>query len=276
MAHRPRELPVTDIERLIRDPYEIYAKRILGLRPLDPLHRDPDARDRGSVLHKVMEQFIPHFAALPSADRTERLIATARDVLARDVPWPVARRLWQGRLARVAETFVAQEAERHALARPAGYEQTGTLRLAEVDFTVTGRADRVDATDDGQLVIYDYKTGNPPSVKEQRQFNAQLLLLAMIAETEGFADIPAADVLRAAYLGLGSPPKTVEAPLEEVPPAEARARLVRLVRHYDDPARGYTVQKAPQFMDARGDYDHLARAGEWDLSDAALPEDVGR
>jgi hypothetical protein len=39
---------------------------------------------------------------------------------------------------------------------------------------------------------------------------------------------------------------------------------------------GYTAQKAVQFMDATGDYDHLARAGEWDLSDPTTPEDVGQ
>ena len=27
--------------------------------------------------------------------------------------------------------------------------------------------------------------------------------------------------------------------------------------------------------DFAGDYDHLARFGEWDLSDRAVPEDVG-
>jgi double-strand break repair protein AddB len=276
VPHRPRELPVTDIERLIRDPYAIYAKRILDLRPLDPLHRDPDPRDRGSVLHEVMERFIPDFAALPPEDRAARLVDTAREVLERKVPWPVARRLWQGRLARVAETFVTQEETRHAGARPAGYEQKGALHLPEVDFTVSGRADRIDVTEGGDLVIYDYKTGTPPSAKAQEQFNAQLLLLALIAETAGFADIAPAPVLRAAYLGLGNVPATVEAPLDKLPPAEARVRLARLVRHYDDPSMGYTAQKAVQFMDATGDYDHLARAGEWDLSDPTTPEDVGQ
>jgi len=79
VATRPRELPVTDIERLIRDPFDIYAKRILRLRPLDPLHRDPDPRDRGSVLHEVMERFIPDFASLPPEDRVPRLLDTARE-----------------------------------------------------------------------------------------------------------------------------------------------------------------------------------------------------
>jgi double-strand break repair protein AddB len=276
VAHRPRELPVTDIERLIRDPYEIYAKRILCLRPLDPLHRDPDPRDRGSVLHEVMERFVPEFAGLPPSDRVARLVAIAGDVLERDVPWPVARRLWQGRLAQLAETFMAGETARHAQARPVGYEQKGALVLHDIGFTLTGRADRVDATAGGDLVIYDYKTGNPPSRSQQERFSVQLLLLAMIAEAEGFTDIPPAPVCRAAFLGLGTTLKVEEAPLDTLPPAETRARLVRLIRHYDDPARGYTAQKAVQFMDTDGDYDHLARAGEWDLSMPPTPEDVGQ
>jgi RecB family exonuclease len=30
-------ISVTEVEDLIRDPYKVYARRVLGLRPLDPL-----------------------------------------------------------------------------------------------------------------------------------------------------------------------------------------------------------------------------------------------
>jgi len=43
MTARPRKLSVTEIKRLIRDPYAIYAKHVLRLRPLDPLVQEPDA-----------------------------------------------------------------------------------------------------------------------------------------------------------------------------------------------------------------------------------------
>ena len=37
---------------LIRDAYAIYAKRVLRLKPLEPLGRPPDARERGSLVHR--------------------------------------------------------------------------------------------------------------------------------------------------------------------------------------------------------------------------------
>ncbi|MDP6951932.1 MAG: double-strand break repair protein AddB, partial [Alphaproteobacteria bacterium] len=37
VAARPRKLSVTRIERWMRDPYDIYARHILGLSPLDPI-----------------------------------------------------------------------------------------------------------------------------------------------------------------------------------------------------------------------------------------------
>ncbi len=41
LAARPRQLPVTDIEILVRDPYAIYARRILRLEELELCRQDP-------------------------------------------------------------------------------------------------------------------------------------------------------------------------------------------------------------------------------------------
>ena len=47
LALRPRRLSVTEIETLIRDPYAVYARRILGLTALKPLRPGDDAAMRG-------------------------------------------------------------------------------------------------------------------------------------------------------------------------------------------------------------------------------------
>ncbi|MEM7317598.1 MAG: double-strand break repair protein AddB, partial [Pseudomonadota bacterium] len=52
LSARPRRLSVTEIKRLIRDPYAIYARHVLRLRPLDPLVQAPDALLRGVVVHE--------------------------------------------------------------------------------------------------------------------------------------------------------------------------------------------------------------------------------
>jgi ATP-dependent helicase/nuclease subunit B len=45
---RPLSMSVTEIEHWLRDPYTIYAKRILNLIPLDPVDMPLTAADRGS------------------------------------------------------------------------------------------------------------------------------------------------------------------------------------------------------------------------------------
>ena len=54
------------------------------------------------------------------------------------------------------------------------------------DFILTGKPDRIDRLDDGRLLLIDYKTGDPPTPKQQAHFDKQLLLLAAMAEAGGF------------------------------------------------------------------------------------------
>jgi RecB family exonuclease len=159
---------------------------------------------------------------------------------------------------------------------PLAAERKGTLDIAAVKFRLTAKADRIDVTDTGALALYDYKTGTPPTASQQKVFSKQLLLEAVIAEQAGFDGVPPADVIRAEYIGLGSTPRNVAAPLVEIPPAQTLADLIRLIQAFDDPGTGYAAQSAPESESFDGDYLHPARAGEWDLSDTPRPEKVGQ
>ncbi len=181
VAARPRKLSVTEIKRLIRDPYAIYAKHILRLRPLDPLMQAPDDLLRGIVLHGVLEAFIRETVDRPENCTKDILMQKAETVLAENVPWAEARATWLARLDRVADWFIETEAARRLLAKPTEFEARGKATLPALDFTLTAMADRIDMDDTGQLHIYDYKTGAPPSTDEQIYFDKQLLLEAAIA-----------------------------------------------------------------------------------------------
>ncbi len=63
LSARPTQLSVTRIESWMRNPYGIYAERILKLRPLDPLEQEPGAADRGNFIHAALEKY-------PSRDST--------------------------------------------------------------------------------------------------------------------------------------------------------------------------------------------------------------
>lgn len=271
---RPRKLSVTEIQRLIRDPYAVYARRVLKLERLDPLMKLPDALLRGTVLHAVLERFVKETQADAASRTAGRLLDICGEVLEAEVPWAEARHLWQARLARVAEGFLADETVRRALADPAAFEVKGAAEIAELGFTLTAKADRIDLDANGNAVLYDYKTGAPPTKDRQIHFDRQLLLSAAIAERGGFENVVPRHVIGAAYIGLGAKAGEVPAPLDEVPPGRAWEDFCTLMRTYFEETQGFTARRAMFSKADQGDYDQLARFGEWDVTTPPDRSDV--
>ena len=79
---------------------------------------------------------------------------------------------------------------------------------------------------------------------------------------------------QATFIGLGAKPVEVPAPLEEETPTEVLAGLHKLVSSYLEPTQGFTARRMVQTEQSVGDYDQLARFGEWDATASARPEDV--
>jgi len=271
---RPRRLSVTQIKTLIRDPYAIYARSILGIRKLDPLRQKPSAALRGEVLHNVLETFIRETETALPADAADRLTAIAADEFQLTVPWPATNRLWQARLARVAEAFVASEHRRREIARPFAYERRGQITLDSPRFTLVGEADRIDRTADGRLIIYDYKTGSVPSKLQVELFDKQLLLEAAMAEAGAFEGIDPAPVSSVAYIGISAPDKDRTIAIDDDRIARTWDGLRRLIAAYQSDQLGYTARARMERRTDPSDYDHLSRRGEWDDSDAPNPEGV--
>src|SRR5205085_7527569 len=167
---RPRQLSVTEIEHWLRDPYTIYAKHILKLRPLDAVDTPPGARDRGTVIHGAIGDFTrAHAKALPP-DPLAALLALGETQFAPLRDFPEARAFWWPRFQRIARWFVAWEALRRANATAIHAEMDGELKI-EIDrrvFKLTTRADRIERRADGAFAILDYKTGAPPTEPQVR------------------------------------------------------------------------------------------------------------
>ncbi len=273
---RPKMLSVTRVQTLIRDPYAIYASRILRVSPLGPFHAGPDALLRGTVIHGILERFVAGWPYADGRQAEAALMQIADEALAAQAPWPATRAMWRARLARVAEWIVRTEAERQATGTPHRLEGTGRIALPGLEMTLTARADRIDRLADGQVAIYDYKTGKPPSAAQQKAFDKQLLLETAMIERGAFEDVPpGSSVAFARYIGLATPPATVDAPLDEVSPADVWNGLIALMTRWADEAQGYTARRAMEMTDYGGEFDHLSRFGEWDLSDLSVPERVG-
>ncbi|GAB4550190.1 MAG: double-strand break repair protein AddB [Ruegeria sp.] len=274
VAARPRRLSVTEIKRLIRDPYAIYAKHVLRLKPLDPLVQAPDALLRGIVIHEILEHFVKDSVLDGALLTRDNFLKRAEALLDQHVAWPTARKLWLARLERIADDFLHAEINRRSDGGPIAFEAKMRLTLEPLGFTLNGRADRIDRNSRGALTIIDYKTGTPPSESQQAKFDKQLLIEAAMAEQGGIDGFDPMAVAGAVFIGMGGTYKEVPAPLDKEPPDKVLAELKELISAYLEPDQGFSSRRMMHKDSDVGDYDHLARFGEWDRTAETRPEDL--
>ena len=261
---RPKRLSVTEIETWLRDPYAIYAKHVLKLRPLVALDEAIGPMERGTALHKALELFVAKFPDRLPEDAVEQLIALADQVFADTGTPAAALALWRPRFLGAARGFVALERERRANIAKSHLEIRGELKIG--DFTLTGVADRIDILRDGGAAILDYKTGTPPTIKQVTELlSPQLPLEAAMLAGDGFG-IGARIAEDLFYLSLAGEkqartPRHVEDAKSLAP--EALAQLARRIAWFRERDTAYRPRVRPWRADIIGDYDHLARVKEW-------------
>lgn len=267
---RPREMSVTDVEKWMRDPYEIYAKYVLKLRTLDPIDADASLADYGTIVHDVLQEFITAFPNDVPADAEQHLLDMADSRFRRaDVP-PGVMAFWEPRFERIAAWVAEAERARREDVLAPHTEVTGALTLQgpEGEFVLRARADRIDELRDGTLAILDYKTRALPSKKDvQAGYSPQLPLEAMIAAQGGFKNVPAKPVAELIYWKLSGRGDGGEsrdaADSVEAACAEVIDGLQGLIDTFDKLDTAYSARPNPNKLLPYGETEHLARVKEW-------------
>jgi ATP-dependent helicase/nuclease subunit B len=280
----PRTLSVTEIERLVRDPYSIFARHVLKLDALEPIAVTPSAAARGTIIHRILGDFAKdHPGALPP-HAFEDLIQRGENAFAQiQDNFPELYAEWWPRFERLAAAFVVWEEARRADITAVYAERSGELPMALPDgsiFTLRARADRIEARRDGGYAIVDFKTGAPPGVKEVfAGFSPQLTLEAAMLMEGAFKDLPASpvtpDLIYVHTSGGREPlkPRAIDTPREDGRSfahivAEHRRRLAELVGRYVSGEATYLSRPYPKYAKDYFEYDHLARVKEWSLANA--------
>jgi ATP-dependent helicase/nuclease subunit B len=269
---RPTRLSVSSIEQWRRDPYGLYARRILGLEALDPLEAELGAADRGQALHDALDEFLrAHPSGLLPPAAVAEFEALGQKHLGTLMTAPAERAFWWPRFQRLARWFVTTENERRrAGIRLLGSEITGALTVGPANrpLKIEARADRVDELERGVWEVIDYKTGRVPTNDElEALFAPQLLLEAAMAERGGFDRIKdKARSVRLSYWqanGLGDGGKVVEIKAsEELVPAML-ALVEKMAAHFAKPGTPYAALPWPAYIPHFNDYGHLERIAEW-------------
>jgi ATP-dependent helicase/nuclease subunit B len=260
-----RDVPIaiTALDTLRSDPYQFYARAILGLRKLDALDEEPSAAWKGTIVHDILERWHKQGGSL--AD-------TAHQVLDEENLHPVMRALWLPRLVKGLE-WVETE-----LARLEGRDVIAVERKGEMvvdGVRIHGRADRIDRLSDGTLAIVDYKTGSPPSARRVKEgFSLQLGLVGMMAEMGGIEGVSGTAAQfeywslakKAGAFGFRASPVKTDRNRAEIAPGEFTSltddflheAITRWIKG-DEP---FTARLVPN-LEVYGDYDQLMRLEEW-------------
>jgi ATP-dependent helicase/nuclease subunit B len=280
---RPRDFSITEIERLRRDPYAVYAQRVLRLQPLDPLIRDPSAADRGNLIHDILYQFAKSGVRASSPEAEHKLLDVGRRVFAEAALPEEIQEVWWPRFERMASQFVKWERVREpSVAKSYAEIRATRTAVGGTGVTLRGFADRIDLKTDKLADIIDYKTGSSPRKRDAHNLVApQLALEAALLKRGAFEPLGPRDADDLLYVrlranGLVENESVLAHDKSEKTAAdmadEAWERLEQLLRHYADPGTPYRSRVLPfRESDMDGDYDHLARVLEW--SAGALDED---
>jgi len=258
----------------MRDPYALYAQKVLRLKALEPIDADPSAADRGQFIHLALEAFVREWPdtipgdAIPD-NAYEQLLARGRDAFGPALEHPGVWAFWWPRYERIAAWFLERERERRASLAASFVEVKGEHAIdgPAGPFVLNATADRIDKLVDGTLAILDYKTGAVPSKKELAAgFAPQLPLEAAMAQAGGFPGVPASAVSELAFWRMagGDPPGEIKPVADpERHAQEALAGLTALVARFDDPATPYHAIPRPAYAPRYTDYAHLERVAEW-------------
>ncbi len=265
-----RSLSITEVKTLIRDPYSIYGKHVLGLRRLQDLGQELGPSEFGSAIHLGIEKFLIEHKSPLSEAHDLILVEALNDAFELYGYSPEVIAKERARFENIASALRlelnAREADSYKIV---GLEVWGQANIPDRNFTIRGKMDFVEQGIEGYGFV-DFKTGSPAGDKEVAAgFDPQLPLAAYILREGGLKGHKAANTARLGYLRVkGSNDDfkyTLIGKLKSVDELtdDSIETLTKLIDRFDDPNTPYESQVRSQYTNSWSDFDDLARRDEW-------------
>lgn len=197
-GHIPENVSVSRFRTAVVCPYRFFVESVLKIEPLEEIEPDASPREKGNRIHRVLARFTQQLrdegTDLSSEDaltEARSLLAACVDEVLRDVAgrphWEVERRRWIGpEEGGMLIDWLDREVERcregwRCIAEEAPFD---ALTVAGIPFTLQGRIDRVDFSENEGILLWDYKTGRFPSaadiVKRMKEPQLVIYLMALL------------------------------------------------------------------------------------------------
>lgn len=271
---RPKTLSASSIELLIRDPYSIYANKILNLKALEDIDSDPGSAEFGNFIHKSIDIFTKNYKDIEEDKWYDFLLECGNKILKEETYYyPSLEVLWYPKFEKIAKWLISEERNNSNKDKKISSEIKGsiTMRDKNIAFTITATADRIEyVTNSDQITsnIIDYKTGSIPTKADVHSgFSPQLLIEALIMEEGGFEKPYRVKDLE--YWKLSGSNKTNikhkiadEKNIEQLL-GNTKQGIKSLLEFFNNPENPYIpcpfFKKKPRY----NDYEHLSRIKEW-------------
>ncbi|TNM60610.1 double-strand break repair protein AddB [Aliirhizobium smilacinae] len=281
---QPVKYSFSEVGRLRRDPYSVYARRILKLDPLAPFNEDPGARERGNLYHAIIDRYTRERHKPGTPVSRESMARITQELFDAERLPPHIDRVWRPRFAEVARAFLDWEEKRAPDVRSTVTEAGAGFEVETAGIRVTGIADRIDLMGSGNADIVDYKTGLSPSVSQARALlDPQLALEAAALQAGAFKAMGVQQPGDLLYVRLrpgdrfkservnneGSSATAKRQPKSAIDLAqESIDQLTKFVLKLRSGDAGFASRLVPYSQgDFGGEYDHLARVAEWSTAD---------
>jgi len=171
--YKKHDFSVTQLEKLISNPYAIYAYKILNLNYEKHFSRESEPQIFGIICHKILELAILH--KMDYSDMIEYFSKKLSD-------YKIRKSLieaWLKRFEYIAKDFLAATSYTKQILVEYNIEN----RLVSSDIKIKSQIDRLEISANNKIKIIDYKTGNRPSnLAIKSGLSLQMILTYLLVE----------------------------------------------------------------------------------------------
>ncbi|MCH9754120.1 MAG: double-strand break repair protein AddB [Alphaproteobacteria bacterium] len=262
LSVRPKKLSVTQVEKLMRDPYSIYASKILKLKPLEPLDKKPNQLEFGNLIHEIIDTFNKQFSETQEDNYYEKFTEIVEKKLEFLELNPVIHKIWIPRINKIVQYLSKYESSSRSQHK-INSEVPKEIEIIK-EFSLTAKIDRIETQISGiDSVVADFKTGSIPTQEDiKKGFSPQLTLSAFLVESNDSTQ----KVVEMVYIQLSSGKKLgqiakLKGDKRKLIEAAQRG-ILKIAEKYADPNSSYLICPLPNKAPIYNEFEHLERIDE--------------